>query len=197
MSRPKKATTVLLVGLGLLLSAPAGASALVVETKPFEIGAFLSLTDPSGLDDQVQINRVVPAPGSTQDLEIINTVGVTAATPNCTQVEPTRVRCTSNLDFLIVYLRRGNDRLTHGPGLGFRGNVTGGPGNDTLIGTERSDTLVGDSGNDRIVGLGGSDDCFGGKGRDRCLGGPGRDLCDGGPGERDRAVACERKVKFP
>jgi Ca2+-binding RTX toxin-like protein len=47
----------------------------------------------------------------------------------------------------------------------------GGPGPDTLRGTNRADNLLGNSGNDTLYGLGG---------RDTLLGGPGKDIVSGG-----------------
>jgi Ca2+-binding RTX toxin-like protein len=48
---------------------------------------------------------------------------------------------------------------------------SGGPGNDTLRGTDGTDALEGNGGNDDLLGLGGTDALSGGKGRDALLGG--------------------------
>ena len=53
--------------------------------------------------------------------------------------------------------------------------VSGGDGNDELIGSEGSDALDGDAGNDRLEGRGGADFLRGGEGNDTVLGGAGND----------------------
>ncbi|MSP83071.1 MAG: hypothetical protein EXQ94_09085 [Alphaproteobacteria bacterium] len=62
---------------------------------------------------------------------------------------------------------------------------SGGPGNDSLIGTTGRDRLIGNAGNDRLFGGAasdileggaGSDTLFGGTGNDRMVGGAGNDL---------------------
>lgn len=60
---------------------------------------------------------------------------------------------------------------------GFSGwvRMTGGRGNDTLIGTEMGDILFGLGGDDRIEGRGGNDRIRGSAGRDLLLGGTGND----------------------
>ncbi len=60
---------------------------------------------------------------------------------------------------------------------------SGGPGNDTLRGTNGTDALEGNGGNDDLLGLGGTDALSGGKGRDALLGGNER-----GPKEGDKAL---------
>jgi Ca2+-binding RTX toxin-like protein len=74
----------------------------------------------------------------------------------------------------------GNDTITGMGGPGFVGPapadhlaLSGGIGNDTLIGSPHDDRLRGDTGNDIVVG---------GKGHDLIRIGPGRDLAKGGPG---------------
>jgi len=47
----------------------------------------------------------------------------------------------------------------------------GGPGPDTLRGTNGADNLLGEGGNDALFGLGGSDNLLGGEGKDWVLGG--------------------------
>ena len=65
---------------------------------------------------------------------------------------------------------------------------SGGPGNDTLRGTNGTDALEGNGGNDDLLGLGGTDALSGGKGRDALLGGNerapqgGDKALKGGPG---------------
>jgi Ca2+-binding RTX toxin-like protein len=50
-------------------------------------------------------------------------------------------------------------------------NKIGGPGPDTLRGTNGADNLLGQGGNDDIFGLGGRDNLLGGPGKDNVLGG--------------------------
>jgi Ca2+-binding RTX toxin-like protein len=57
--------------------------------------------------------------------------------------------------------------------------VSGGTGNDTLIGTAGDDFLVGGDGNDTLRGLGGNDILSGGLGDDTLFGGDGDDLLAG------------------
>ena len=58
-------------------------------------------------------------------------------------------------------------------------NLTGGSGNDLLIGGALANTLTGNGGNDILVGLDGGDALFGGSG-DIIIGGNGADNLDGG-----------------
>lgn len=66
---------------------------------------------------------------------------------------------------------------------------TGGPGDDTLRGTNDSDALSGNGGDDDLLGLGGPDALSGGEGRDAVLGGNelgpkgGDKVLAGGPGD--------------
>lgn len=71
------------------------------------------------------------------------------------------------------------------------GRVSGGDGNDTLLGSAGEDILIGDGGNDRLFGgagqdvlVGGSghDDLRGDAGDDQLFGNRGNDLLDGGTG---------------
>lgn len=100
--------------------------------------------------------------------------------------------------------------------VGSGGPITGTPGNDVIVGTNRGERIRSRGGNDRVCSLGGNDtvragsgndrvnagrgqhdDIGGGGGRDNLNGGPGRrDRCDGGPG-RDRATGCERQKRIP
>jgi len=60
--------------------------------------------------------------------------------------------------------------------------VTGGTGNDWMIGTVGNDTLSGGAGNDRLQGDEGNDLLDGGEGNDRLTGGSGSDVFRGGAG---------------
>jgi hypothetical protein len=102
--------------------------------------------------------------------------------------------------------------------------VVGSTGNDKLVGTRFSDVVAGLDGNDSVKGDRGNDIVCGGEGRDRVNGGQGADtlegeagadrlngsegpdVLDGGPGQdrcngksshKDRAVACEKRIKIP
>src|SRR5439155_15373215 len=78
----------------------------------------------------------------------------------------------------------GDDQLTDAPGLpGLLVAADGGPGNDTLTGSEETDTLVGGPGNDSLTGGGGSDLLDGQDGDDQLFARDGHgDLVRGGTG---------------
>jgi Ca2+-binding RTX toxin-like protein len=61
--------------------------------------------------------------------------------------------------------------------------VTGGNGNDTILGNEAVNILDGGPGNDTIDGRGGDDQIFGGPGNDTLIAGPGNDTLSGDPGD--------------
>ena len=76
---------------------------------------------------------------------------------------------------------KGNDDIeTVGklPGM----SISGGPGNDRVVGADRPDTIHGDAGKDTLYGLGGNDIIFGDAGNDQIAGGEGGDAIDGGLG---------------
>lgn len=60
---------------------------------------------------------------------------------------------------------------------------SGGPGDDTLVGTEANDYLYGLGGNDTLQGLGGNDTLYGHEGNDTLLGGAGDDVLAGQEGD--------------
>ena len=82
-------------------------------------------------------------------------------------------------------------------------NVTGGAGNDTINGDDKTNVLIGNAGDDKLSGNDGSDTLFGndnddildggkgsdtlfgGKGSDTLIGGEGIDYIDGGEGEEN------------
>ncbi|MGQ0564129.1 MAG: calcium-binding protein [Gemmobacter sp.] len=66
-------------------------------------------------------------------------------------------------------------------------NLTGGLGNDTLIGNNAANTILGGNGNDSIAGASGSDVLSGGAGNDSLHGGTAGDTLTGGGGS-DRFV---------
>jgi hypothetical protein len=55
----------------------------------------------------------------------------------------------------------------------------GGPGDDTIIGTDGFDSLLGHGGNDKVLGQGGTDELWGGPGEDVMYGGLGNDFVQG------------------
>jgi Ca2+-binding RTX toxin-like protein len=61
--------------------------------------------------------------------------------------------------------------------------VTGGNGNDTILGNDAVNILDGGPGNDTVDGRGGDDEIFGGVGNDTLIGGPGNDTLSGDPGD--------------
>jgi Ca2+-binding RTX toxin-like protein len=78
-----------------------------------------------------------------------------------------------------------------------RGLQPGGPGieipkNITAPGFDDLDTLSGGPGDDRLLGEADADRLSGGPGRDRIDGGELKDECDGGP-HRDRLRSCEKR----
>lgn len=75
----------------------------------------------------------------------------------------------------------GNDTLVAYQGTVTLGNsLSGGDGNDVLIGGVAGDTLDGGTGNDSLFGNGGNDTLLGGAGLDSLSGGIGNDNLDGG-----------------
>ncbi len=90
--------------------------------------------------------------------------------------------------FFVVELGAGNDTLDFTPGAlkafgkKTRVCVSGGPGHDTINGTDGKDTLKGGPGNDTLIGFGGKDTLDGGPGKDDLFGGKGRDKLVGGAG---------------
>ncbi|QUJ76027.1 calcium-binding protein [Sulfitobacter albidus] len=63
--------------------------------------------------------------------------------------------------------------------------ITGGTGNDLLVGTSGGNVIDGGAGNDEIYGIGGGDVLRGGVGDDQIEGSGGNDTMDGGAGDAD------------
>jgi Ca2+-binding RTX toxin-like protein len=61
--------------------------------------------------------------------------------------------------------------------------ITGTPGNDTLVGTNKSDVILGQGGNDTLRGANQSDDLRGGPGNDTIYGELGADVLRGQAGD--------------
>src|SRR5947208_6052029 len=91
----------------------------------------------------------------------------------------------ANTSLIKVFAGDGNDRVVFQETLGAlpKASVSGGNGNDTLIGTAGNDTLNGDAGNDVLSGLGGDDQLLGGSGNDTLTGGAGTDQASGQAGD--------------
>lgn len=83
---------------------------------------------------------------------------------------------------VIVDLQQGSASRVNGMISGIV-NVTGGHGDDILLGNDADNLLQGQSGNDILVGRGGKDTIYGENGNDILIGGLGADLLDGGTGD--------------
>jgi hypothetical protein len=97
----------------------------------------------------------------------------------------------------------GDDRLT---GTRFSDVISALDGNDVVKGDRGNDIVCGGQGRDRVNGGQGADELGGEGGKDRVIGaegpdfldgGPGRDRCNGKSSHKDRAVACEKRIKIP
>ncbi len=80
---------------------------------------------------------------------------------------------------LFINLGAGDDSVD-GTLLQFSIVVTGGDGNDLILGGSDADVLSGDAGNDTLIAGGGDDLVLGGDGNDTLRGGAGSDAMDGG-----------------
>jgi Ca2+-binding RTX toxin-like protein len=84
---------------------------------------------------------------------------------------------------LVITGGAGNDMLMGGAGADY---LDGGSGNDTISGNRGADFILGGSGSDMLMGGAGSDLILGGSGRDTIDGGAGNDILDGGlDGQQD------------
>ncbi|WP_310254979.1 calcium-binding protein [Nocardioides sp. BE266] len=87
--------------------------------------------------------------------------------------------------------RGGADVLNPNGGFGTEGKpvvVSGGRGDDRVLGTPQADVLRGGPGDDKLFGQGGDDTLQGGTGRDKAVGKDGRDRCSA-----EVRVSCERR----
>lgn len=94
---------------------------------------------------------------------------------------------TDTLDYsaylTAIYVNLAEDLASHIlKGISSIENVTGGRGNDTIIGNDKDNVLSGGPGDDTIYGGGGDDTIYGGDGNDTIYGGGGNDTIDGGAG---------------
>jgi Ca2+-binding RTX toxin-like protein len=99
------------------------------------------------------------------------------------------VPTVANTAIIRVFGLGGNDQiiLDETNGTLPKGELLGGPGNDTLTGGSGADQLFGQSGNDILLGRGGADFLFGGPDNDTLIGGDGDDQCFGESGD-DRMI---------
>jgi Ca2+-binding RTX toxin-like protein len=88
---------------------------------------------------------------------------------------------TSTFSRVQVTAFAGNDRVDLSA-LAIPSGVSGGDGNDTLIGSQAGDTLDGGNANDSLIGANGNDLLLGGSGHDNLNGNNGNDTLDGGIG---------------
>ena len=85
----------------------------------------------------------------------------------------------SDITFIDIDGHGGNDLIDLRDGR-LRGDVEGGAGDDTLLGSAGRDTLEGNAGRDLIKGFKGNDKLEGSEGRDTVRGGVGNDKIEGG-----------------
>jgi Ca2+-binding RTX toxin-like protein len=130
-----------------------------------------------GVANQITVTSV---PGSDM-LDIHDSAAeVVAVDGRCDVVDAHTLRCFHGYG-LQVLLGDGNDRLTlSGDGIPSAGAYDGGPGHDTMTGSDRLENMEGGSGDDTIDGRGGDDKLSGGAGIDTIRGGQGDDKLSGG-----------------
>jgi hypothetical protein len=142
----------------------------------------------------------------------------------CVQDSPTQVSCNPGFIGVILGDLGGGDDSFDGTGLidvrtgdfagGVRRPLSGGAGNDRIIGSGAPDLLDGGVGADALIGGGGEDllggatgrdrlnggaapdVLYGGRGRDKLNGGRAKDGCSGGGG-RDSGKGCEFRKSIP
>jgi Ca2+-binding RTX toxin-like protein len=128
-----------------------------------------------GFDDDDTI-RVSPAPTTNRPSDI----RVQLANRRLT-IPPTLF--PGGLDRFVLNGGAGNDVIIFDTGLpdAFHPRVVilrGGPGNDTIVGSDRADRILGEDGNDTINGGVGNDLIDGGTGNDTINGGGGNDTAN-------------------
>ncbi|HEX8910904.1 MAG TPA: calcium-binding protein [Humisphaera sp.] len=150
--------------------------------EPLENRQFLSATlDTAGLltvtgTDAKDAITVAKAP----DGKLVVTERTVSATGRVT-VRRTAFKF-ADVKAITVDAKAGNDVVTLLPGITVAATLTGGVGNDTLVGGAGADTLSGGLGNDRLIGNAGKDTLDGGDGNDWLSGGAGDDTLAGGAG---------------
>jgi hypothetical protein len=182
----------------LTLSSPAINNRITAFTAP---SGRLTLSSPEGF------NNPPPSPSG-----------------ECVQDSPTEVSCNPGYITVILGDLGGGDDSFDGTGLidvrigdfagGVRRPLSGGTGNDRIIGSggpdvmdgavgvdaliggAGEDILTGAAGRDRLSGGASPDVLYGGRGRDKLNAGAAKDGCSGGGG-RDSAKSCEFLKSVP
>ncbi|TSE20339.1 Leukotoxin [Tepidimonas ignava] len=144
----------------------------------------LSLTD----DDLVNLNisgdqKVVFASVVTQiNLATVNASTATAAV----DIDVSAAKTDGTAAAITITGGSGDDTLL---GSGNADTISGGAGNDTITGGAGADVLTGGAGNDTITGGAGADVLTGGAGNDTITGGAGADVLTGGAGNDKFVIA--------
>jgi Ca2+-binding RTX toxin-like protein len=145
-------------------------------------------------------NRITAFTAPSGRLTLTSPEGFTNPPPSpggeCIQDSPTQVSCNPGFIGVILGTLGGGDDSFDGTGLidvrtgdlaggGVRRPLSGGTGNDRIIGSGGPDLLDGAAGVDALIGGGGEDLMTGAAGRDRLNGGAAPDVLHGGGG-RDK-----------
>jgi hypothetical protein len=191
---------------------------------------FLTIDDPRQVDNRINVfvapsgRLTLVAPEGLADPDGPAGSSCTLDNAQPGQTTATQISCAPGWVQLIVGdLGGGNDTLTAAPDLtiligsvldGVRRPVSGGlgqdrivggtlgdlldggAGDDSLIGNQGEDLLTGGAAKDKLIGGGARDALFGGGGPDKLNGGPARDFCNGGPGI-DLGLSCNILQSIP
>jgi Ca2+-binding RTX toxin-like protein len=158
-----------------LSAVPATASAVTVNFVPKGLGGELQVVDLTGESNSVTV-RI-----KGNDIEVSDSTGATSQSiPPCVQVDPRTVRCPLGVITTIKVLLGGRDDFLFFDAIVIGAVIQGGPGDDTISGTDAGDDIEGGGGDDDIDGEDGNDKAAGGPGRDRIEGFNGRDWLYGG-----------------
>jgi Ca2+-binding RTX toxin-like protein len=171
--------------LGFAAMAPPKADAVDVVLLPAPSGGTsIVLTDPSGVNNRVNVSR------SNDGLHffITDIAGIPDPLPlGCTRGDAHSADCTAvGTTGVTANLGAGRDLFSpFGLGLPLPLTAQGGPGNDTIIGGEGADKIKGGTCGDTITGQAGRDLLIGQSGNDRLAGGREIDKLNCGKGKRD------------
>jgi len=133
-------------------------------------------------------NLVQLSNNAQDDLLIESPAGVTAPPAPCVLETATRARCPAgSVAKIRAAFLAGDDTLTVTATMDVPIEVSGGNGDDSLMGGSRRDQISGDGGDDTLIGHGGRDQLAGGAGNDSCIGG----------GAVDSASGCETQKSVP
>src|SRR5699024_6523175 len=135
--------------------------------------------------DERQIEAYVIALARNQNSDEIDPLDNSPPTLVNGKLDVTAFGLTQRVDtptIIKAEFKAGNDTLVIQSDVTVDSNVSGGDGNDTLVGGARRDDLRGDAGADTLTGSDGDDLLRGGIGNDTLDGGKGADLLDGGDG---------------